>query len=139
MTEHTMHTIGIDISKDTLDVFDNERQDVRRFDNTGTGFRDLSKWLGSRPPTRVVHGPTGPYRRNFEEHFSGTWPRVKVNPLQARRFSEACGTRAKTDALEARGLARMGVALALEPDVVVSKITRILRVCRAATDPAYTL
>lgn len=123
----TEHTIGVDISKDTLDVFDNERQEVRRFDNTGTGFRDLSKWLGSRPPTRVVYEPTGPYHRNFEEHFSGTWPLVKVNPLQARRFAEACGTRAKTDALDARGLARMGVALALEPDAVVSKITRILK------------
>ena len=38
----TEHTIGVDISKDTLDVFDNERQEVRRFDNTGIGFRDLS-------------------------------------------------------------------------------------------------
>lgn len=123
----TEHTIGVDISKATLDVFDNKRQEVRRFDNTGTGFRELSKWLGSGLPTRVVYEPTGPYHRNFEEHFSGTWPLVKVNPLQARRFAEACGTRAKTDALDARGLARMGVALALEPDVAVSKTTRILK------------
>jgi transposase len=52
---------------------------------------------------------------------------VKVNPLQARRFAEACGTRAKTDALDAKGLARMGVALGLEPDALVSKTTRILK------------
>jgi transposase len=52
---------------------------------------------------------------------------VKVNPLQARRFAEACGTRAKTDALDARGLARMGVALALEPDAPMPQNTRILR------------
>lgn len=35
--------------------------------------------------------------------------------------------RAKTDALDARGLARMGSALALEPDMPVSKTTRILK------------
>jgi len=41
---------------------------------------------------------------------------VKVNPLQARRFAQACGTRVKTDAVDARVLAKMGSALALEPD-----------------------
>ena len=94
----TDHTIGVDISKASLDVFDSKRQEVRRFDNTDAGFGELSKWLVSYQPTRVVYEPTGPYHRNFEEHFSGKWPLVKVNPLQARRFAEACGTRAKTDA-----------------------------------------
>ena len=123
----TDHTIGVDISKATLDIFDNNRQEVRRFANTHAGFGELSKWLGSHPPARVVYEPTGPYHRNFEEYFSGKWPLVKVNPLQARRFAEACGTRAKTDALDACGLARMGDALALEPDVPISKTTRILK------------
>ena len=123
----TDHTIGVDISKASLDVFDSKRQEVRRFNNTDAGFRELSKWVASSPPTRVVYEPTGPYHRNFEEHFCGKWPLVKVNPLQARRFSQACGTRAKTDALDARGLARMGGALELEPDVPVSKTTRVLK------------
>ena len=123
----TDHTIGIDISKARLDVFDSKRQEVRSFNNTEAGFRELSKWLVSYPTTRVVYEPIGPYHRNFEEHFCGKWPLVKVNPLQARRFSEACGTRAKTDALDARGLARMGAALELEPDVPVSKTTRVLK------------
>ena len=123
----TDHTIGVDISKASLDVFDSKRQEVRRFNNTDAGFRELSKWVASSPPTRVVYEPTWPYHRNFEEHFCGKWPLVKVNPLQARRFSQACGTRAKTDALDARGLARMGGALELEPDVPVSKTTRVLK------------
>ena len=123
----TDHTIGVDISKARLDVFDSKRQEVRRFDNTDAGFGELSKGLVSYPPTRVVYEPSGPYHRNFEDHFSGTWPLVKVNPLQARRFAEACGTRAKTDALDARALARMGQALELGPDVPVSKTTRVLK------------
>ena len=41
--------------------------------------------------------------------------------------SEPCGTRAKTDALDARGLARMGFALELEPEIPIAKTIRVLR------------
>lgn len=123
----TEHTIGVDISKSHLDVFDAERGAAQRFDNSASGFRAFEKWLGRAQLARVVYEPTGPYHRNFEERFCGRLPLVKVNPLQARRFAEACGTRAKTDALDARGLARMGAALALEPDTPVAKEMRILR------------
>lgn len=131
----TEHTIGVDISKAHLDVFDAERGAAKRFENSISGFRAFAKWLGKARIARVVYEPTGPYHRNFEEHFCDKLPLVKVNPLQARRFAEACGTRAKTDALDARGLARMGGALELEPDIPVAKATRILKdlqVARAA-------
>lgn len=123
----TEHTIGVDISKSHLDVFHLEEKVAQRFENTPGGLRALLKWLGSTPPARVVYEPTGPYHRLFEDTFTGKLPLVKVNPLQARRFAEACGTRAKTDALDARGLARMGAALALEPDATISQSTRVLR------------
>ena len=55
------------------------------------------------------------------------FPRVMVNPLQARRFAQSCGTRAKTDAVDARDLARMGAALALEPDAPISEKLHDLR------------
>jgi len=127
MVKMTEHTIGVDISKSHLDVFHLEGKAAQRFENTPGGLRALRKWLGSRPLARVVYEPTGPYHRLFEDNLSGKLPLVKVNPLQARRFAEACGTRAKTDALDARGLARMGAALALEPDAVISPNTRILK------------
>jgi transposase len=123
----TEHTIGVDISKSHLDVFDAERGRAKRFENSTSGFRAFEKWLGEEVIARVVYEPTGPYHRNFEERFCDKLPLVKVNPLQARRFAEACGTRAKTDALDARGLARMGGALELQPDTPVAKTTRILK------------
>jgi len=52
---------------------------------------------------------------------------VKVNPLQARRFAQACGTRAKTDAVDAQILARMGAALGLEPAAPASENLHDLR------------
>lgn len=131
----TEHTIGIDISKTHLDAFRQEDQTARQFENTPRGIRALIRWLGQTPVARIVFEPTGPYHRAFETALSGKFPLVKVNPLQARRFAEACGTRAKTDAVDARILERMGIALNLEPDAPISGnqlVLRDLQVARTA-------
>ncbi len=112
----TEHTIGIDISKSHLDAFRLEDETAQRFENSPRGFRAVIKWLGAAQIARIVFEPTGPYHRAFEQALSGKFPLVKVNPFKARRFAEACGTRAKTDAVDARILARMGAALEMEPD-----------------------
>ena len=117
----TEHNIGVDISKSHLDVFRLQDEAARRFENSAAGFRALVKWLGKSAVARIVFEPTGPYHRAFETALSGKFPLVKINPLQARRFAEACGTRSKTDAVDARMLARMGAALALEPDAPVNE------------------
>ena len=123
----TEQTIGIDISKTHLDAFRPEDQSARQFENSPRGIRALTRWRGQTPVARIVFEPTGPYHRAFEAALSGKLPLVKVNPLQARRFAEACGTRAKTDAVDARVLARMGVSLKLEPDAPVSEHLLVLR------------
>lgn len=123
----TDHTIGVDISKSHLDVFRLEDGVAQRFENSAAGFCALSKWLGKAPIARIVFEPTGPYHRGFETALSGRFPLTKVNPLQARRFAEASGTRAKTDAVDARILAQMGAALAPEPDRPISEASRDLR------------
>ena len=94
-------SIGIDISKDFLDAHRQCDGAAARFPNTATGFQTLSTWLGDVMPSLVVFEATGPYHGFFERTFSGQLPLVKVNPLQARRFAQACGTRVKTDAVEA--------------------------------------
>jgi transposase len=116
MTMMTNDSMGVDISKEFLDVHRQLDCAAARFLNTPAGFRDLLKWLGDDMPSLVVFEATGPYHGRFERTFSGKLPLVKVNPLQARRFAQACGTRVKTDAVDARVLANMGSALALEPD-----------------------
>jgi transposase len=123
----TEYTIGIDISKSHLDAFHLEDETAKRFENSPRGFRALIKWLGAAQIVRIVFEPTGPYHRAFEEALSGKLPLVKVNPLKARRFAEACGAHAKTDAVDARTLARMGEALGLEPDQPISHKLRNLK------------
>jgi len=117
----TNDSIGIDIPKDILDAHRLSDWAAARIPNTPVGFRALSTWLGKGMPTRVVFEATGPYHGSFERTFSGKRPLVNVNPLQARRFSQACGTRGKTDAGDARMLARFGNSLALEPDQPLDK------------------
>jgi len=127
MAKMTDHTIGVDISKSHLDAFRLEDGAAQRFENSAAGFRALSKWLGKAPVARIVFEPTGPYHKAFEAALGENFPLVKVNPLQARRFSEAHGTRAKTDAVDARMLARMGAAFDLAPQESNSREARILR------------
>lgn len=112
----TNDSIGIDISKEFLDAHRLSDGSTACFPNAPAGFRALSAWLGKDIPARVVFEATGPYHRCFERTLSRQLPLVKVNPLQARRFAQACGTRVKTDAVDARMLASFGNALALEPD-----------------------
>lgn len=123
----TDRTIGVDISKSHLDAFRLEDGAAQRFENSAAGIRALITWLGKAPVARIVFEPTGPYHRDFETALSGRFPLAKVNPLRARRFAEASGTRAKTDAVDARLLAQMGAALALEPDRSASESSRYLK------------
>jgi len=120
-------SIGIDISKDRLDVFRLSDGAQESFDNSRAGFCKLRRWLGHTPPARVVYEPTGAFHGAFERACAGHLPLCKVNPLQARRFAQARGTRAKTDTVDARMLALMGDAFALEPDLPMSEKQRELK------------
>ena len=114
-------TIGIDISKATLDAYRLSTDKSAQFPNSAAGLRALRQWIGEQIPDLVVFEATGAYHAALERHFAGVLPLVKVNPLQARRFAQARGTRAKTDAVDARILAMMGAALDLVPDAPEDK------------------
>ena len=110
-------TIGIDISKDHLDVFTLPDAAGERFSNSAVGLSALLKWIGSTTPVaRVVYEATGAYHRLLEATLAPAGlPLSKINPRQARRFAEAAGVLAKTDRVDATMLARFGVALAPAP------------------------
>ena len=88
--------------------------ETQQFANSTVGFRRLIAWLRERPVSRVVYEPTGPWHRDFERALGKAGlPLSRVNPLQARRFAQALGQKAKTDAIDARILAAMGRVLDL--------------------------
>jgi transposase len=121
-------TIGVDISKDFLDVHRLPDDKARRFQNSKVGHKALIRWLSETPVVRVVYEPTGPYHRSFERALAKAGlPLAKINPRQARRFAEATGKLAKTDRADAAMLARMGVALSLAPRPASSEMISQLK------------
>jgi transposase len=109
MSDIIPQTLGCDISKETLDVHLYPDGASARFANDRRGFTALIKWLGGFGVARIVYEPTGAYHRAFERRFmEAGFALAKVNPRQARRFAEAIGTNAKTDAVDAAMLARFG-------------------------------
>lgn len=110
-------TIGIDISKATLDAFRRSTSEHRQFVNDANGCKALIRWIRLAHPetTRVVFEPTGAYHRVLElALLAAGLHLVKVNPRSARRFAEATGVLAKTDRIDASVLAGMGAILDLQ-------------------------
>ncbi len=82
------NTIGIDISKDTLDVHCLSDGEHTQFLNSRTGHVQLTKWIGLQPASVIIFEATGAYHRQLEQALGSTAiPFVKVNPKQARRFA----------------------------------------------------
>lgn len=122
MTVTIAQTVGVDISKLTLDVYLHPQATARQFPNTAVGIKALLAWLSQTSVHRVIFEPTGAYHHRLERQLGDVGiPMVKVNPLQARRFAEAIGQRAKTDAVDAAMLARFGALDALQTRPVVSQ------------------
>ncbi len=114
--------IGVDISKDRLDVAARPDGKTAQFPNDPDGHRALIKWLAGFTVVRVTFEATGVYHRLFERTLDAAGlPMVKVNPRQARQFAGATGKLAKTDAIDAKMLAHMGQACGFEPRPVVSQ------------------
>jgi transposase len=113
-------TIGIDISKDTLDVHLHPAGIGRQFPNDRKGHTQLVTWATPYQPTRIVFEATGRYHRALEMALGKAGsPAVKINPLQARRFAEATGKRVKTDPIDAAMLARFGAIM--RPEIPPAK------------------
>lgn len=111
----TDHIIGIDVSKETLDIFFLPESKQQKLSNDAQGLKRLLPFVFP-DDTHVIFEPTGQYHKGLEawlKHENITY--TKVNPRQARRFAEAIGTQAKTDAVDARLLAKYGQTLEPTP------------------------
>lgn len=125
-------TIGIDISKATLDAYRMDDGAHAQFQNDNRGRRALLKWIGGSVEL-VVFQATGAYHRDLEVDLANaSVPFAKVNPKQARRFAQAIGKLAKTDRVDAAMLAKMGAVLDLSPQAPVSQTLHDMRELLAA-------
>lgn len=107
-------SVGVDVSKATLDVAIHGAAATRCFPNTPAGHRRLIAWLQPQGTHQVVLEATGGYEHAALDALQAAGlPVVRVNPRQARDFARATGQLAKTDRLDARMLAQMAATLPL--------------------------
>jgi len=99
--------IGIDVSKDHLDVADNQGGWSARFTNDEAGQSRLCREIVDRAPTLVVMESTGAYQIEVSLALGAAKvPFAVVNPRQVRDFAKAMGILAKTDKIDAAVIAR---------------------------------
>jgi transposase len=104
--------IGIDVSKDSLNL-DSQHADLQRsFTYDAPGLKSLIGLLLSLHPQLIVVEATGGYERSLAAELAAAkLPLVIVNPANVRNFAKSCGIRAKNDAIDAVVLARFGEAV----------------------------
>jgi transposase len=98
--------VGIDVSKDTLDVAIQPDGTHRQVANTDEGFDQLVTLLRPLAPTLIVLEASGGYQRRVVAALSlAGLPVAVVNPTRPREFAKSLGRLAKTDKVDAAILA----------------------------------
>ena len=101
--------VGIDVSKDRLDVAVLGERQEKQVCNSQAGIKELVAWMQDLQPELIVVEATGGYQRAVVEALFWAGLAVAVvNPARVRQFARACGLLAKTDKLDAQVLAVFG-------------------------------
>jgi transposase len=105
---------GVDVAKKVLDLAAVCGQDVLglQISNAPDGWAEVVRVCQERRVERIVMEATGGYERHVVAVLMAAGlPVVVINPRQARDFARATGRLAKTDRLDALGLARFAEAI----------------------------
>src|SRR6516162_6944413 len=119
--------IGIDVSKDRLDVAVRPSGEVFMVERNAAGLEKLVRRLRELSPRIVALEATGGFETVAAAALAGAaLPVAIVNPAQIRAFAKAIGQRAKTDPIDAGVIAHFADATELEPRAVPDEATRLL-------------
>ena len=119
--------VGIDVSKDQLDVAVRPTGESFVFKRTGLGIEDLVAQLEALSPKMVAIEATGGFEAVVAAGLTGAGlPVVVVNPAQVRAFAQALGKRAKTDLIDAAVIAHFAEATKPELRQMPDEMTRLL-------------
>jgi len=120
--------VGIDVSQEYLDMAVSGEKRVLRVANDETGLQSLMRQLQEKEPERIVMEASGGYERQAAAVLlAAGLPVAVVNPRQARDFARSLGQLAKTDAIDARVLARFAEVLKPAPARLGEEATEQLR------------
>lgn len=108
--------VGVDVSKDTLDVASYSGSQKWHSPNSETGIGHLIPALTELAPALVVMEATGGYEAPLAYALNKAGiPCAVVNPREVRDFARATKKLAKTDTIDARVLAHFAAAIKPEP------------------------
>ncbi len=119
--------VGIDVGKQQLDVYLLERQRAFQCGNDDASIQAFITRLKRFKLARIVIEATGRLEQPFvRAALAEGLPVVVVSPLKVRRYAAAIGQLAKTDAIDARLIARFGADL--KPVAPAPRDTETLRI-----------
>jgi len=119
--------VGIDVSKDRLDVAMRPGGEVFAVSRTGIGIDELIERLKSHSIKLIAIEATGGFETVVAAGLAGAnLPVVVVNPAQVRAFAQALGKRAKTDPIDAAVIAHFAEAVKPEPRELPDEAARLL-------------
>jgi transposase len=103
--------VGIDVSKERLDVHVHPAGTVLSLSRDGAGIEELIRSLGVVAPQLVAVEATGGFETVVVAALAAAGlPVVVVNPARVRAFASALGRRAKTDLIDAQVIAQFAAA-----------------------------
>src|SRR4051812_42720859 len=110
--ENTENFVGIDVSKDRLDVHLRPSGQSLAIARDGEALAGLVERLRRLAPALIVMEATGGYETVVASALAAAHlPLAVVNPRQIRDFARASGKLAKTDRLDAAAIAHFAEAL----------------------------
>jgi len=119
--------VGIDVSKDRLDVHVRPSREAFVVTRDGKGLEELIERLQALSPRLIAIEATGGFETIAAAAIAGaTLPLAIVNPAQVRHFAQAVGKRAKTDPIDAEVIARFAEAVKPEPRPLPDEQARLL-------------
>ena len=120
--------VGIDVSKDQLDVAFRPTGEARRFPNTAAGVAAPVARLRDAPPELIVLESTGGLERPAAVALAGAGLPVRIiDPPRARHFARSLGQHSKTDTIDAAVLAHFAEAVRPEARLLPDAETHELR------------
>jgi transposase len=119
--------VGIDVSKDRLDVHVLPRDEAFWVERNGKGLATLVERLRSLAPSLVAVEATGGFESTTAAAVAGAGlPLAVVNPAQVRHYAQALGKRAKTDPIDAKVIARFAQDVKPDARALADEMTRFL-------------
>jgi transposase len=114
--------VGVDVSKDTLDIYRPDMSEFIKIDNSETAVTEFCQQLQKKKRSlMVVMEATGGYETLLVNQLAlHNLDAAVINPRRVRDFAKGIGMDAKTDPIDAKIISRYGEVVSPQPMAVKS-------------------